>query len=182
MKFVNVLIAACLVVNSSLVFGKVAIELPPNLLSPDIKSPYQVAPDELGLIRSINSTREKYKLKPMLVDPILMEMARKRISHVDMHHRGDQDGWNHRALGLWPAENATRMGFHGFATENLAMGESSPEEAVKDWMSLPSVGHREQILDMSKLNGKFVKRGYNRIGAASLGRNYIVVFGVKDGS
>jgi uncharacterized protein YkwD len=136
---------------------------------------------EHRLINAVNRYRARYKLSPLSSDPTLMHIARQRVPFVSAGRSAGARGYNHHACGRWCRQHAREAGFGGPATDNLAMGYETPEGAVDGWASEDSdrdpAGHNYQMRGLAKINGRWVDEGYNRIGVAIRGRNYIAIFG-----
>jgi uncharacterized protein YkwD len=92
-------------------------------------------PIEAKIIQRTNAERARYGLRPLRVDPWLVKSARRHATWMTNSHS--------------LTHTTQQVG------ENIAMGQQSSAEAVRDWMNSP--GHRANIL-----NG-----GYTRIGAAA---------------
>ncbi len=90
---------------------------------------------ERQIVQQTNSHRARHGLRPLQVDLRLMQSARRHAA--------------------WMASR--RLMQHGRAAvaENIAAGQSTPGEAVRDWMN--SSGHRANILNSR----------YSRIGVAA---------------
>jgi uncharacterized protein YkwD len=120
---------------------------------PDYKVPHRSIPQHQvvivpehqrpSLIESHNRIRRSQGLSPLVEDPQLTEIAQRWAQHMArtrvMRHQilsVHMKGW--KMLG-----------------ENIAKGQTSIDEVMKDWMN--SRGHRENIL----------KPNYNRIGVGT---------------
>ena len=79
--------------------------------------------NETAVVAHTNDARAKRGLGPLVADAALMNGARRQAA--------------------WMARNRNLSHGQG-VTENIAMGQSSPSEAVADWMR--SDGHRANIL------------------------------------
>lgn len=90
---------------------------------------------ERNVILHTNAERRRYGLPPLKVDADLVKSARKHCS------------WMTRTRSLQHTRQAV--------AENIAMGQRSSKEVVRDWMN--SSGHRANILN----------RGHQRIGVAA---------------
>ena len=123
---------------------------------------------ETQMIESINEFRAKYKLPPLTMDPTLMKVARYRAPH-----------FTHSYQGRWVWDEVKRFGFDGFATDDLAQGNESAEDAVGGWARSP-VGHARQMLGEFKMNGKWVDYHFDKVGVARSGKNWIAIFGKSD--
>jgi hypothetical protein len=138
---------------------------------------FMVSGVEVRMAKSINAYRYDRELRACLIDPVLMEVARARVS-IFAH--------NHPRFG-WVNRHARSAGFDGFATDNLAQGYPTPEDAVGDSVSGwgderrgHSVGHDMQMKGYAKINGRWINKHFDRLGVAQLGRNYIAIFGRLD--
>ncbi len=136
---------------------------------------------EQRLVEAVNVYRSRYKLPPLKVDHTLMSVARERVPFVDQRKGAGSMGYNHMACRKWCRDHARSAGFPGPATDNLAMGHESPEDAVKGWgdedRDRNPAGHNLQMRGQAKINGRWVNERYDRIGVAISGRNYIAIFG-----
>jgi uncharacterized protein YkwD len=99
------------------------------------KDRLQLIAIERNIIDYTNAERKRYGLPPLEVDDDLVKSARKHASWMASYRRLQH----------------TRQP----VAENIAMGQRSSKEAVRDWMT--SRGHRANILN----------RGYRSIGAAA---------------
>lgn len=124
---------------------------------------------EQKIVDEINVFRKQHGKSALAVDARLLKLARARVNI-----------YSHTAHGKWVWQEAPLFGFNGRCTDNLAQGHPSAESAVEDWGKKPSVGHREQMLGFMKINGKFRDMGWNRIGVAHSGRNWIAIFGRQE--
>src|SRR4051812_16776196 len=88
---------------------------------------------ETKMVEAINEYRADHKLPPLTADPTLMKVARRRAPY-----------FTHCYQGRWIWDECKQCGFEGFATDNLAQGQSKPEEAVDDWAH-STVGHAKQM-------------------------------------
>jgi uncharacterized protein YkwD len=123
---------------------------------------------EHRLLEAVNDYRDQEGLEPLEVDPILMREARRsapRFSHV--------------INGKWCWQRTRQAGFPGWATDDIANGYPTPEDAVQGWAT--SHGHAMQMRGYFKMNGRWRNYRFNRIGVGVAGRKYIAIFG-RDGS
>ena len=90
---------------------------------------------EQGIIQNTNAERARRGLTPLHVDPQLMKSARRHAA--------------------WMASRRLMQHGRDAVAENIASGQSTPGEAIRDWMN--SAGHRANILNAR----------YTRIGAAA---------------
>lgn len=90
---------------------------------------------ERQIIERTNHERERYGLPRLAIDQRLMKNARRHAA--------------------WMARSTVLQHTSAAVAENIAQGQSSAQEAVRDWMNSP--GHRANILSSS----------YSRIGVAA---------------
>lgn len=96
-------------------------------------SAFSLFPAEQQIIDYTNSERARHGRPPLTMDPRLMESARRHC--------------------IWMVQRRSLQHGSGGRAENIAMGQGSAYQAVRDWMN--SSGHRANILG-----------GYSRIGVA----------------
>lgn len=96
---------------------------------------------EQRVLELINVERAKAGLKPVRYSGTLDNAAEKHADHMaivgKMAHDGIGDGD--------PGERIRAEGFRKAWGENVATGQTSPEQVVREWMASP--GHRRNILD-----------------------------------
>ena len=92
-------------------------------------------PVESQILEQTNAERGRFGLHPLALDASLLQGARNHAS--------------------WMASNGSLQHSRQNVAENIAMGQSSAVEALRDWMNSP--GHRANILN----------RGYSRVGIAA---------------
>jgi uncharacterized protein YkwD len=119
---------------------------------------------EARLVSAVNEYREKHGLEPLKIDPILMHEARQAAPH-----------FSHVIIGKWCWHRCKQRGFRGWATDDIANGYSSPEDAVQGWAT--SDGHARQMRGYFKMNGRWQNYDFDRIGVGISGRKYIAIFG-----
>ena len=90
---------------------------------------------EKNIVTYTNEQRKRHGLPPLKIDPALVKSARQHAS--------------------WMTRNRTLQHTRQSVAENIAMGQRTSRDAVRDWMN--SSGHRANILDS----------GNRRIGAAA---------------
>ena len=90
---------------------------------------------EAEVVAQTNAQRARYGLHPLAIDPNLLGSARQHCQWMASAH-----SMTHTSAGV---------------AENIAMGQSSPAEALNSWMN--SSGHRANILG----------GGYSTIGVAA---------------
>ena len=150
------------------------------LLATTVDRPAEAAPrrsqheitltrQEHRLVEAVNDYRRKHQLPPLYVDPCLMQVARRAAPH-----------FSHVIGGKWCWHRASEAGFTGWASDNIANGHPSPEDAVRGWAT--SHGHAMQMRGRFNMNGKWLDYRFNRIGVGISGRKYIAVFGRDNSS
>jgi len=127
----------------------------------------RLSENEERLVKAVNAYREKKGLGPLVVDPMLMKVGRNAAPY-----------FSHNINGKWCWTRAHEAGFTGWATDDIADGYESPEEAVEGWST--SDGHANQMRGDFKMNGEWRNYKFNRIGVGISGRKYIAVFGRSD--
>ena len=94
------------------------------------------------VIELVNDIRRENGLEPLAVNLILTSVAEDYACQLI---EDDFFAHVHPANGDGPAERAIDGGYLFLSVgENLAGGQTSPEQVVQEWMD--SQGHREQIL------------------------------------
>jgi uncharacterized protein YkwD len=122
---------------------------------------------EERLVKAVNAYRARRDLEPLVVDPILMKVARHAAPY-----------YSHCINGKWCWTRAREAGFKGWATDDIANGYESPEGAVEGWST--SDGHARQMRGYFNMNGRWCNYKFNRIGVGICGTKYIAVFGRSD--
>jgi uncharacterized protein YkwD len=112
----------------------------------DAKRTCHAVDDESALIDSVlaqvNGVRADAGLAPLVIDPLLSAVADEFA--CEMIREGFLAHTNPREE-VSPGERLTSAGYIYYAMgENLAAGQSSPEEVVADWLA--SEAHRTNIL------------------------------------
>jgi uncharacterized protein YkwD len=136
------------------------------LLSP--QEEIKLTQTESRMIEAINNYRARYKLPPLTADPTLMKVARYRVPH-----------YTHCYQGRWIWDECKRYGFDGQTTDNLAQGQTSPDEAVDCWAE-STVGHAKQMRGLFNMNRRWVDYRFDKVGVARSGQNWIAIFGRRD--
>lgn len=96
------------------------------------------------VIRLVNEERAKHGLDPVTANTTLQAAAGQYactmiVDEFFAHY--------HPETGEGPGERATAAGYSYRAVgENLAAGQKTPSEAMRDWMN-STLGHRENILN-----------------------------------
>jgi uncharacterized protein YkwD len=115
---------------------------------------------EQRVLELINKERAKYGLGAVTYNGVLDNAAEKHASHMSvvgkMAHEGIGDGD--------PGERIRAEGFRNAWGENVATGQTSPEQVVREWMASPE--HRRNILDPD-----YQQMGVGYVTAAN-GRSY----------
>jgi uncharacterized protein YkwD len=148
----------------------IAISVPSTHAAPRSRnknSSVRLTKHEQRLLKAVNEYRDEKGLPPLSVDPTLMRVARRAAPH-----------FSHCINGKWCWHRARAAGFSGWATDNLANGYPTPEDAVQGWAT--SHGHAMQMRGRFKMNGRWRDYRFNRIGVGVCGRKYIAVFGRDD--
>lgn len=122
---------------------------------------------EERLVDAVNEYRDKHGLGPLTADPALMKVARCAAPY-----------YSHCIEGKWCWTRAEEAGFRGWASDDIANGYASPEDAVQGWAT--SDGHARQMRGYFNMNGCWCNYRFNRIGVGICGRKYIAVFGHCD--
>jgi uncharacterized protein YkwD len=132
--------------------------------SPPTSGQCRLSQSELRMVEAVNAYRAEYGLEPLRVNADLMRVARRAAPHFD-----------HVVDGQWCWERAKQAGFNGWATDNIAEGYETPEDAVRGWAA--SRGHSRQMRGYFRMNDRWQNYRFNRIGVGISGRKYIAVFG-----
>ncbi len=119
---------------------------------------------EQRLVNAVNEYREEKGLDALKVDPILMCEARQAAPC-----------FSHVINGKWCWHRCRQRGFRGWATDDIANGHPTPEDAVEGWAA--SDGHARQMRGYFKMNGRWCNYKFDRIGVGVYGRKYIAIFG-----
>jgi uncharacterized protein YkwD len=126
------------------------------------------APEEASLVELVNAQRAAAGLAPLIVSSELTAAAQEQsaamaatghISHTGLDGRG-------------PAQRIADAGYHWLRCgENIAVGQTTPEEVVSFWMGSPP--HRANILDpgMREIGAGYVGQssGYGHYWTITLG-------------
>ncbi len=181
MSLKMIMVAAAISIPASIPAIASGAEYRSSTSSRPSKDTTSTSSHEQRLVQAVNVYRARYKLPPLEVDHTLMSVARERVPFVDQRKGAGSMGYNHMACRMWSRDHARRAGFTGPATDNLAMGHESPEDAVYGWADEDGdrdpAGHNLQMRGQAKINSRWVDERYDRIGVAISGRNYIAIFG-----
>lgn len=93
------------------------------------------------VVSLVNSERSHHGCDPVDVDERLTAAAQEHSEDMDSrdymsHHSPEGEG---------PGERAERHGYHAWGAENVAKGQTDPEQVMDAWMN--SDGHRRNILN-----------------------------------
>lgn len=122
-------------------------------------APAKPSPIVLELLAAHNREREKEKLPPLRLNPLLSRVAaahaRDMAEHGKMTHEGSD--------GSTPAERIVRGGYRARrSAENVAYGQRRVVEVVSAWMKSP--GHRANILgDFEEMGAGLARDGEGRV-------------------
>jgi uncharacterized protein YkwD len=108
---------------------------------PRDKPPPKLSADEEKILDLTNAAREKEKLAPLKLNPVLTEVA--RAHSANMARRGEM---NHVLDGKKPSDRVKAAGYdYAWVGENLAETDGdTPAVIFKRWMESPH--HKENIL------------------------------------
>ncbi|MBA4541459.1 hypothetical protein H1164_00855 [Thermoactinomyces daqus] len=117
---------------------------------------YTLSEYEKQVVDLVNQERAKYGLPALKIDSKLSRMARDKAQDMHDKHYFDHNSPTYGS----PFDMMNKYGIqYNSAGENIAMGQPTPQEVVKDWMN--SKGHRENILnkDFNYIGVGYVKDG-----------------------
>ena len=97
-----------------------------------------VTPAEM--LAAINEVRKENGSKPLVLSTSLAQVAKNQANAMVSH---DQMSHNF-GIGQDLRSRATLVGYHGPIGENVAAGQRTLEDTIKDWMHSP--GHRSTLL------------------------------------
>lgn len=128
MRPIRTLLAVCLLV-------------PAPVWAADAKDEIKLTADEQKILELTNQARQKEKLPPLKLNPLLCQAARAHSANM-----AKQEKMEHILDGKTPAERVQSTGYRWRNVgENIAYGlRTSVEEIFEGWMN--SKGHRENIL------------------------------------
>ncbi|MFB5675641.1 CAP domain-containing protein [Paenibacillus terreus] len=94
------------------------------------------------VITLVNQERSKAGLKPLTNHTNLSNMALEKAKDMSKNNYFDHNSPTYGS----PFDMMKKFGIsYSYAGENIAMGQQTPQEVMKDWMN--SQGHRENILN-----------------------------------
>lgn len=109
---------------------------------PEQKSQSSVSEYATQVASLVNQERSKAGLPALRIDNSLSKLALDKA--VDMYNNQYFDHTSPTYGSPFDMMRAYGVQF-GYAGENIAMGQQSPQQVMKDWMN--SQGHRENILN-----------------------------------
>ncbi|MFB5759163.1 CAP domain-containing protein [Paenibacillus medicaginis] len=93
------------------------------------------------VIALVNQERSKAGLKPLTSHANLSNMALEKAKDMSKNNYFDHNSPTYGS----PFDMMKKFGIsYSYAGENIAMGQQTPEEVMKDWMN--SEGHRKNIM------------------------------------
>lgn len=98
---------------------------------------------EQRVLELVNRERAKAGLAPVRYNSLLDNAAEKHAAHMSLVGRMAHDGIGDGT----PGERIRAEGFRRAWGENVATGQTTPEQVVREWMNSPT--HRRNILDPS---------------------------------
>lgn len=126
----------------------------------------QMSSWELDVVRLVNTERAKAGLKPLNVDAVLSQVARRKAA--DMRDKGY---FAHESPTYGsPFKMMRDSGIsYRVAGENIAAGQRSPQEVMNAWMN--SSGHRANIM-----NPSFTTIGVGQVSGGYYGNYWTQMF------
>lgn len=107
----------------------------------DKKGALKLTAEEEAVIDLTNAERKKADLKPLKMNPQLMEAARKHAENM-----AKQDKLDHTLDEKAPSDRTKAAGYKSsFVGENIAWNQKDAKDVVAGWMD--SKDHRENILN-----------------------------------
>jgi uncharacterized protein YkwD len=126
---------------------------------------------ESRLLELTNRERRRAGLAPLSLSRALSAAAQNHAQDMDGKNYFDHTGMD----GSEPSDRTQRMGYSGqMIGENIAAGNSTPEDTIRQWMNSP--GHRENILNPDYQEIGF---GYSRDGGGTYNHYWVQVFGSR---
>ncbi|AWB46930.1 hypothetical protein DCC85_12365 [Paenibacillus sp. CAA11] len=123
--------------GGSLTAPMAAASVPTKLNYSQIQSDYAAE-----VVQLVNKERKKAGLKPLTVHTNLTKLAKTKA--IDMYTHNYFSHTSSKYGSPFDMMDAYGISFK-YAGENLAKGQRSPEQVVKDWMN--SSGHKQNILN-----------------------------------
>jgi uncharacterized protein YkwD len=124
---------------------------------------------EARLLELTNQERMRADLSPLRLSPSLSNAAQRHAEDMDSANYFSHTGRD----GSEPWDRAQRAGYPSQSIgENIAAGNSTPEETMEQWMNSP--GHRANILSSSHTEIGF---GYSQNAGGQYRHYWVQVFG-----
>jgi uncharacterized protein YkwD len=130
---------------------------------------------EQRVIEIVNQTRAGAGLAPVAANPLLATSARRYASYMASASFFGHNGPDGSTLVT--RDEAAGYGGWLFLGENLAGGQTTPEQVVDAWMNSPS--HRENILSS---NARELGVGYVYQPGSTYGHYWVQEFGARSGA
>lgn len=129
--------------NAILIAGLLSSSLaadPPK--ADDRKPAFKLTADEQSVLELTNAERKKQNLESLKANELLTKSAREHSANMAKQKKMD-----HVLDDKKPHERIEAIGYKFMAmAENVAMGQRTPAEAVRSWMT-STAGHKENILN-----------------------------------
>ncbi|WP_237691025.1 CAP domain-containing protein [Paenibacillus caui] len=137
------LVGAALVAVSCLLAGGTSTAASAKPISaPAVKYAQIQANHAAQVVKLVNKERAKAGLKPLIVHSNLTKMAKNKV--IDMYQNKYFSHTSPKFGSPFDMMDSYHISFT-YAGENLAKGQRTPSEVVKDWMNSP--GHRANMLN-----------------------------------
>lgn len=135
---------------------------------------------EQKLLTLVNQERAKRRRKPLVLNESLTYAARYHAMDMAVdnyfdHETKDQrnNGSHQKICSVFERMNYFVKNDIFARAENIAVGEQSPEQVMRDWMS--SKGHRNNILDKDT---KYIGLAYIYVEGSQWGGYWVQSFGL----
>lgn len=135
---------------------------------------------EQELLALVNKERAKRRRKPLVLNKSLTNAARYHAMDMAVdnyfdHSSKDQrpNGSHKKICSVFDRMKCFVKGGIFARAENIAVGEQSPEQVMRDWMS--SKGHRVNILDKDT---KYIGLAYIHVEGSQWGSYWVQSFGL----
>lgn len=135
---------------------------------------------EQELLTLVNKERAKRRRKPLVLNERLTYAARYHAMDMAVdnyfdHESKDQrnNGAHKKICSVFDRMDAFVKGSIFARAENIAVGEQSPEQVMRNWMS--SKGHRDNILDKDT---KYIGLAYIHVKGSEWGAYWVQCFGL----
>ncbi|WP_083180213.1 CAP domain-containing protein [Paenibacillus yonginensis] len=100
------------------------------------------ADNSAQVVKLVNQIRQKAGLKPLVIHTNLTKMAKNKV--MDMYNHKYFSHTSPKYGSPFDMMDSYKISFR-YAGENLAKGQKTPSEVVKDWMNSPD--HRKNMLN-----------------------------------